>query len=49
MDPKGVLKVQGTKRNELVAEEVEVEGKRSALVVVAVEVAADQAMIHIDL
>ena len=44
MDPKGVLKVQGMKRNELVAEEEAEEGSCSVLAVVAV----DQAVIHID-
>lgn len=41
MDPKGVLRVQGMRRNELVAEEVEVEGRYSVLVAVEVEVAVD--------
>jgi len=49
MDPKGVQRVQDTWRNELVAEEVAVEGKCLVSVVVAVEVAVDQTMIHIDM
>lgn len=47
MDPKGVLRVQDTRRNELAAEEVAVEGGCPGLIVVAVE-AVDQAVIHID-
>ena len=49
MDPKGVQRVQDTWRNELVAEEVAVEGRCPVSIVVAVEVAADQTMIHIDM
>jgi len=48
MDPKGVLRVQDTRRNELVAEEVAEEERCSVLVVVAVE-AVDQAVIHTDM
>ena len=48
MDPKGVLRVQDTRRNELVAEEVAEEGRRSVLMVVAVE-GLNQAVIHIDI
>jgi len=44
MDPKGVLRVRDTRRNELAAEEVAEEGRCSVLVVVAME----QAVIHID-
>jgi len=50
MDPKGVQRVQGTWRNELVAEEVAMERRCPVSdVVVGVEVAADQAVIHIDM
>jgi hypothetical protein len=47
MDPKGVLRVRNTRRNELVAEEVAEEGRCSVLVVDAVE-AVDQAVTHTD-
>lgn len=45
MDPKGVLRVQDTTRNELVAEEVAEEGRCSVLVVAV----AMGAVIHIDM
>lgn len=50
MDPKGVLRVRDTRRNELAAEEVAEEGRCSAMGVVvdAVE-ALDQVAIHIDM
>ena len=46
MDPKGVLRVQDTTRNELVAEEVEEEGSCSVLVAVVVAMGA---VAHIDM
>ena len=50
MDLKGVLRVQDTTKNELVAEEAAEEGMCSVLVVVVVAVEAlDQAVIHIDM
>jgi len=50
MDPRWVLRVQDTRKNELAAEKVEGEGSCSVLAVVAVvEVEAlDWAVIHID-
>ena len=50
MDPKGVLRVRDTRRNELAAVEVAEEGRCSAMAVVvdAVE-ALDQVAIHIDM
>lgn len=49
MDPKGVQRVQDTRRNELVVEEVAKEGRYSVLVVVVAMEAVDQAVIHIDM
>jgi len=50
MDPKGVLRVQDTRRNGLAAEEVAEEGRCSVMVVAVDAVKAlDQVAIHIDM